>query len=564
MIKRVYDRSMGAGFKDSAPATNPLLREVPPPMAAEASPGMSQRLTLDRPSFEKLLAAAWVLQCLHDQLHSRQVGRDETIAEPVKTQKGMETAGSGLQVVMKPVVQPSPRVTEVESKHEVLSGRPADDETLAELVEAQQAIETGTLDLDAAVKRVVALSLKLTRAEGAAVWLFAQDEFSYRAGAGTASDNEKLRLAVLSSLAGAWPGNGKLVHGEASASKQSWVADLGTSTASLLVAPIYHGREVAGALAAFTKRSDSFSGHNTTTVRLMSGLLSHALRKAAEVELKTVEPRTVEPKQNGHPEDAAGVQIITPLLPALEKLVADDKEPARHGSSFKLRTAFDSLRDAFSNHRPTFRVNLTLRALRAAAIATPVLLLAIVAALLLLETWRHGSFHSAQAISRPSPPTEEAVVSETSTTLITTTRGAFEGPKRTDRKPRWSRPVPPLEVSHKHITDPATLSVVQQLSRYEISGLRRRAKYGDDSAAFTLGMAYEVGRYVPQNCAQAARWVTTAAEAGDAAAQYNLGLRFRGGDGVSADRAESEKWLRKAAAHRNQQARLALKILASR
>jgi len=114
------------------------------------------------------------------------------------------------------------------------------------------------------------------------------------------------------------------------------------------------------------------------------------------------------------------------------------------------------------------------------------------------------------------------------------------------------------------VTDPATLSVVQGLSQHEISGLRRQAKYGDASAAFTLGMAYEVGRHVPQNCAKATRWVTTAAEAGNAAAQYNLGLRYRDGDGVSANRAESEKWLRKAATHRNRQAKLALKMLASR
>jgi TPR repeat protein len=121
-----------------------------------------------------------------------------------------------------------------------------------------------------------------------------------------------------------------------------------------------------------------------------------------------------------------------------------------------------------------------------------------------------------------------------------------------------------LEFSHYRTTDRASFSAVQQLSRYEINGLLRRAHYGDDSAAFTLGMAYEVGRFVPQNCAQAARWVTAAAESGDAAAQYNLGLRYRDGDGLAANRAESEKWLRKAAAHNNRQARLALRELARR
>jgi hypothetical protein len=77
-------------------------------------------------------------------------------------------------------------------------------------------------------------------------------------------------------------------------------------------------------------------------------------------------------------------------------------------------------------------------------------------------------------------------------------------------------------------------------------------------------MAYEIGHYVRQNCVEAARWVTMAAEAGNAAAQYNLGLRYRDGDGVSADLRESKKWLRQAAAHRNPEAKIALQLLASR
>jgi Sel1 repeat len=537
-------------------------------MAAEASPGLS-RLTLDDPSFEKLLAAAWVIQCLHDQLHNRQAARAETVVEPANTQKAIVTASSGLQLAMKPVVPPPPTVREVKNQPEVRSNLPATEETLAELVEAQQAIETGSLDLDAAIRRVLTLSLKLTRAEGAAVWLFAKEEFAYRAGAGTASNSEKLRLAVLSSLASAWRGNGRPIDGvaEPSAAKRSWVADVGGATTSLLVAPIYHGLEVAGALAGFTERSDSFSGNDTTTVRLMSGLLSHALRKAAAVEVKPVELKTVEVKQNGRPNDAVGVQLTKPL-PIVSAKPADDSEPLHVAPLFDVRNVFNGLRDALSCYRPTFRVNLTLRALRAVAIATPILLLSIVAALLFFETWRHESFHSAQAISRPSTPAEQAIVRDTSTTTPTrTTQSVSEAPKGPENtQPRQPMPVPvaSLEVSHKRATDPGTLSALQQLSPYEISGLRRQAKYGDDSAAFTLGMAYELGRHVSQSCAEAARWVTASAESGNAAAEYNLGLRYRDGDGVSGDRTESEKWLRKAAAHRIPQAKLALKMLASR
>jgi len=380
-------------------------------MAAVATSGTSQRFTLDDLSFEKFLAAAWVLQCLHDQLHNRPAP-PESIAEPVRTQKEMESASLVLPAAVEPAVQP---LLEVDRKQQVLSNRLADDETLAEQIEAQQAIETG-----------------------------------------------------------------------------------------------------------------------------------EAL------------------KQNHAPEAAAKVQITKPLPHVLPKAAGNDRS-ARHQSRFNLRVLSKTFADALGNLRPALRVNLTLRALRAVAIATPVLLLAAVAALLIYESWRHESLRSAQAFTVPNPPVEE--VSNPSKTSDTARRGLSASTRsgitrKIDNEPWQSGPTTPREVSHKLVTDLATLSVVQQLSRYEIRGLRRRAKYGDGTAAFTLGMAYEIGHFVPQNCVEGTRWVTASAESGNAAAQYNLGLRYRDGDGVSANRTLSERWLRKAA-HRNRKATVALKMMAS-
>ena len=106
----------------------------------------------------------------------------------------------------------------------------------------------------------------------------------------------------------------------------------------------------------------------------------------------------------------------------------------------------------------------------------------------------------------------------------------------------------PFPSSHAQITDRATASALRALSPYETPLLERQARYGDDSAAFLLGMAYEIGRGVPQNCVEAARWVTTAADWGNAAAEYNLALRYRSGDGVATNQQESRRWLSKSAA----------------
>lgn len=126
-----------------------------------------------------------------------------------------------------------------------------------------------------------------------------------------------------------------------------------------------------------------------------------------------------------------------------------------------------------------------------------------------------------------------------------------------------SDPPPVLESSHRQITDDAVSSAVEDLSRYEIKELQRRAQYGDYHAALTLGMAYEVGRPVKQNCTEAARWITVAAAAGSAAAQYNLALRYRDGDGTAVNLEESQKWLRKAASRGYEKAQAALEVVAS-
>src|ERR1700745_1158160 len=94
-----------------------------------------------------------------------------------------------------------------------------------------------------------------------------------------------------------------------------------------------------------------------------------------------------------------------------------------------------------------------------------------------------------------------------------------------------------------------------------MAGLRGVAEYGDDSSSFQKGMAYEIGRGVPQRCTTAAQWVARAAGEDNAAAQYNLGLRYRDGDGVAVDEDEAGKRLKKAASKQNSDAQVALGAL---
>jgi hypothetical protein len=66
-------------------------------------------------------------------------------------------------------------------------------------------------------------------------------------------------------------------------------------------------------------------------------------------------------------------------------------------------------------------------------------------------------------------------------------------------------------------------------------------------AQATLGAAYQLGRGVPQDYAQAVAWYRKAAEQGFPFAQNALGVLLSEGNGVSKDEAEAATWYRRAA-----------------
>ncbi len=76
---------------------------------------------------------------------------------------------------------------------------------------------------------------------------------------------------------------------------------------------------------------------------------------------------------------------------------------------------------------------------------------------------------------------------------------------------------------------------------------RPLAEQGDAGAQFNLGLLYDMGRGVPQNYAEAAKWYWLAADGGYDKAQFNLALMYNNGTGVTQDYAEAMKWFRLAA-----------------
>ena len=236
-------------------------------------------------------------------------------------------------------------------------------------------------------------------------------------------------------------------------------------------------------------------------------------------------------------EQEARYRLLVP-----EKTPVDPPRTEVHSSE---ATAAKTLLASFARYRVktwiTFDYKLTLSTHRVVAKAmAPVSVLLIVVAFTLTQVWHRDHFHTVAAASTTNHLSEEAI-----------------------KKAEQLRSISMDRISHRQVTDRDVSSVVEALSKYEIPALRRQANYGDDSAAFLIGMLYETGHFVPQSCARAADWVMTSANAGNAAAQYNLGLRYRDGDGVTANQDEAAKWLRKAADLRYSDATLALETLTS-
>lgn len=80
-----------------------------------------------------------------------------------------------------------------------------------------------------------------------------------------------------------------------------------------------------------------------------------------------------------------------------------------------------------------------------------------------------------------------------------------------------------------------------------LNTMKKLAKQGNAGAQNYVGMAYDLGSGVEQDCAEAEKWYRLAAEQGHVDAQLRLGKIYAQGVGVEKDVGEAVKWYRKAA-----------------
>lgn len=92
-----------------------------------------------------------------------------------------------------------------------------------------------------------------------------------------------------------------------------------------------------------------------------------------------------------------------------------------------------------------------------------------------------------------------------------------------------------------------TRNVRTSLDAHALESIREAAENGDVRVQRILGMAYQEGRILPKDHAQAALWYRKAAEQGDPLGQRLLGAAYDSGSGVPEDHLEAARWYRRAA-----------------
>lgn len=112
---------------------------------------------------------------------------------------------------------------------------------------------------------------------------------------------------------------------------------------------------------------------------------------------------------------------------------------------------------------------------------------------------------------------------------------------------QWPRKESPTVLASR----PLHILLFAQRSPESLVGL---ARGGNSKAELILGLKYLEGKGVAADEAEAARWLTRAAEHGDALAQYRLGTLYEHGRGLPADGEQAARWYELAAQQGNRKA----------
>jgi GAF domain-containing protein len=264
---------------------------------------------LDADSFQKLLAAAYVLQEHRD---------DGQAMESAPASGNTSTNGSEAVEIL-------------DTKHLSEASAPPDyNQTLAEIVATQQQIHRSQMNLQDAINLIADRTRQIARASGAAIVLLQNHKLVYRAASGTAATLLRSEMQVDSCLASHTLASGESFHcaNATTGSNAGFCRRYGIK--AFTTVPVFYEGKVAGAIELHAASANGFREPDIRTCQLMAGLVTEAMARAAEVEWK----------QTLAAERATMLHALDQLKPQLQRLAAEtDSQPSNYSESVSVSGA---------------------------------------------------------------------------------------------------------------------------------------------------------------------------------------------------------------------------------
>ena len=240
-----------------------------------------ESLATNQPSFQQLLAAAFIVQEHNDRLHSSN--------------------------------DPDAAYTR----------------TLAEIVETERLIQDPRVDFHTALELIAERTHTITRADGVALGLMENGKLVYRADTGDAATQLNAPALITETLAAECFRTGKALQSPESRSDdridRALRQQLGVE--SLLAVPIRQEGKIAGVLELRFNRPNGFQSQDLRTCQLMSGLIGEVLTKKAKQGWKQALASS---------EEDAVRSVMDHIQPELDQFEEHDDDFARAVSSLTI------------------------------------------------------------------------------------------------------------------------------------------------------------------------------------------------------------------------------------
>lgn len=164
-------------------------------------------------------------------------------------------------------------------------------QSLSALLELQRSIITGKSNLDRTMQQVADSARNVASATGVAIALLRGDQLVYRAGSGSAATYVGRHVTAIISASAHNHARGEILRVENARTDARIEGAICRQfdAQSLLILPIYPQHALAGVLQVFFSEAHAFQDREVRTYRLMAGLVEDAMSRNAELDQKKVE-----------------------------------------------------------------------------------------------------------------------------------------------------------------------------------------------------------------------------------------------------------------------------------